>query len=154
MFTNELTSRLDIVVTSACALLLSAPSRVGELADIPLDFLLFKEDAQGNRRMFLRWYAEKMNQVTAKPVVIPEMEPVVERVITLLKPITDEARAYAAWLEDHPDEFPHAGVPLKGADEPLTYGEACAALKLAVNKGYARSVFNINLLKSLEKQRR
>ncbi|AAZ33375.1 MULTISPECIES: hypothetical protein [Pseudomonas] len=154
VFTNELTSRLDIVVTSACALLLSAPSRVGELADIPLDFLLFKEDAQGNRRMFLRWYAEKMNQVTAKPVVIPEMEPVVERVITLLKPITDEARAYAAWLEDHPDEFPpHAGVPLKGADEPLTYGEACAALKLAVNKGYARSVFNINLLKSLEKQK-
>ena len=154
VFTNELTSDLDIVVTSACALLLSAPSRVGELADLPLDFLLFKEDAQGNRRMFLRWYAEKMNQVTPKPVVRPEMEPVVERVITLLKPITDEARAYAAWLEDNPDDFPpHEGVPPKGPDEPLTYAEACAALKLAAPKGYARTVFNVKLLKSLEKQK-
>ncbi|KPZ20693.1 hypothetical protein ALQ62_01392 [Pseudomonas coronafaciens pv. zizaniae] len=154
VFTNELTSDLDIVVTSACALLLSAPSRVGELADLPLDFLLFKEDAQGNRRMFLRWYAEKMNQVTLKPVVRPEMEPVVVRVITLLKPITDEARAYAAWLEDNPDDFPpHEGVPLKGPDEPLTYVEACAALKLAAPKGYARAVFNAKFLKSLEKKK-
>jgi hypothetical protein len=154
VFNNELPRPLDIVVTSACALLLSAPSRVGELADLPLDFLLFKEDAQGKRRMFLRWYAEKMNQVTAKPVVRPEMEPVVERVITLLKPITDEARAYAAWLEDNPDDFPpHEGVPRKGPDEPLTYAEACAALKLAAHKGQARTVFNVNFLKSLEKQK-
>ena len=154
VFTNELTSDLDIVVTSACVLLLSAPSRVGELADVELDCLVFKEDTQGNRRMFLRWYAEKINQVTLKPVVRPEMEPVVERVITLLKPITDEARAYAAWLEDNPDDFPpHEGVPPKGPDEPLTYAEACAALKLAAPKGYARTVFNVKLLKSLEKQK-
>jgi hypothetical protein len=154
VFTNELTSDLDIVVTSACALLLSAPSRVGELADLPLDFLVFKEDAQGNRRMFLRWCAEKMNQVMLKPVVRPEMEPVVERVITLLKPITDEARVYAAWLEDNPDDFPpHKGVPPKGPDEPLTYTEACAALKLAATKSGARSVFNAKFLKSLEKQK-
>jgi hypothetical protein len=82
------------------------------------------------------------------------MEPVVERVITLLKPITDEARAYAAWLEDNPDDFPpHEGVPPKGPDEPLTYAEACAALKLAAPKGYARKVFNVKFLKSLEKQK-
>ncbi|MBD1551091.1 hypothetical protein [Pseudomonas typographi] len=154
VFTNELTSDLDIVVTSACALLLSAPSRVGELADLPLDFLVFKEDIQGNRRMFLRWYAEKINRVTLKPVVKPEMEPVVERVITLMKPITDEARAYAAWLEDNPDDFPpHEGVPPKGLDEPLTYVEACAALKLAAPKSSARAVFKTNFLKSLEKKK-
>jgi hypothetical protein len=154
VFTNELTSDLDIVVTSACALLLSAASRVGELADLPLDFLVFKEDAQGNPRMFLRWYAEKMNQVTLKPVVRPEMESVVERVITLLKPITDEARAYAAWLEDNPEDFPpHEGVPPKGPDEPLTHTEACAALKLTAPKGYSRTVFNFKFLKSLEKRK-
>ncbi|HGI9239979.1 TPA: hypothetical protein ACJVPP_004115 [Pseudomonas aeruginosa] len=155
VFTNELTRPLDIVVTSACALLLSAPSRVGELADVELDCLVFKEDTQGNRRMFLRWYAEKINQVTLKPVVKPEMEPVVERAITLLKPITDEARAYAAWLEDHPDEFPpHEGLPPKGPDEPLTYAEACAALKLTVHEDYSpRKVFYAKLLKSLEKQK-
>ncbi|RJX82166.1 hypothetical protein [Pseudomonas sp. LS-2] len=155
VFNNKLTRPIDIVVTSACALLLSAPSRVGELADVELDCLVFKEDAQGNPRMFLRWYAEKMNQVTLKPVVKPEMEPVVERVITLLKPITDEARAYAAWLEDHPDEFPpHEGLPPKSPDEPLTYAEACAALKLTVHERHTpQNVFNANFLKSLEKQK-
>lgn len=154
VFTNELTRPIDIVVTSACALLLSAPSRVGELADVELDCLVFKEDTQGNRRMFLRWYAEKKNQVTLKPVVKPEMEQVVERVITLLKPITDEARAYAGWLEDHPDEFPpHEGLPPKGPDEPLTYAEACAALKISCHGGSARSFFNIDFLEALEKRK-
>lgn len=155
VFTNELTRPLDIVVTSACALLLSAPSRVGELADVELDCLVFKEDAQGNRRMFLRWYAEKRNQVMLKPVVKPEMEPVVERVITLLKTITDEARAYAAWLEDHPDEFPPSeGLPPRGPDEPLTYAEACAALKLTVNeRASPRGVFNRSFLKGMEKKK-
>ncbi len=154
VFSNELTNPLDIVVTSACALLLSAPSRVGELPDVELDCLLFEEDAQGNRRMFLRWYAEKMNQVTRKPLVKPEMEPVVERAITLLKPITDDARAYAAWLEDHPDEFPpHEGLPPKGPDEPLTYAEACAALKLAVSdRTQSRSIFKRLFLKGMEQK--
>ena len=153
VFNNQLTRPLDIVVTSACALLLSAPSRVGELADVELDCLVFKEDTQGNQRMFLRWYAEKKNQVTLKPVVKPEMEPVVERVITLLKPITDEARAYAAWLEDHRDEFPpHEGLPPKGPDEPLTFAEACAALKLTAH-GSPRNIFNASFLKGMEKQK-
>lgn len=153
VFNNELTRPLDIVVTSACALLLSAPSRVGELADVELDCLVFKKDTQGNQRMFLRWYAEKKNQVMLKPVITPEMEPVVERAITLLKPITDEARAYAAWLEDHPDEFPpHEGLPSKGPDEPLTYTEACAALKLSVGNGPRRR-FNAKFLKGMEKQK-
>jgi hypothetical protein len=155
VFNNKLTSPLDIVVTSACALLLSAPSRVGELADVELDCLVFKEDTKGNRRMFLRWYAEKMNQVILKPVVKPEMEPVVERLIALLKPITHEARAYAAWLEDHPDEFPpHERLPARGPDEPLTYAEACATLKLTFNgDNSARATFNNMHLKCLEKRK-
>lgn len=155
VFTNELTRPLDIVVTSACALLLSAPSRVGELADVELDCRVFKEDTHGKRRMFLRWYAEKINQVTLKPVVKPEMEPVVERVITLLKPITDEARAYAAWLEEHPDEFPpHEGLPPKGPDEPLTFAEACAALKLSVHENHnPRTTFQNGFLKPMEQKK-
>ena len=154
VFNNELTNPLDIVVTSACALLLSVPSRVGELADVELECQVFKEDAEGNKTMFLRWYAEKMNEVVLKSLVKPEMKPIVERVIELLKPITDEARAYAAWLEDNPDEFPpHEGVPPKGPDEPLTYAEACAALKLACHKSGGRSCFNDRLLKSLEKKK-
>lgn len=145
MFNNDLSSHLDIVVTSACALLLSAASRVGELADVELDCLVFKEDSRGNRRMYLRWYAEKLKKTTLKPVVKPEMEPVVERALSLLKPITDEARAYAEWLEEHPDEFPpHEGVPKKGSEDPLTYQEVCAALQIPCTgdtKSSPRSLF-------------
>lgn len=153
MFNNDMTSPLDIVVTSACALLLCAPSRVGELPDVELDCVVFKETSDGNRRMFLRWYAEKLNKTTLKPVVKPEMESVVERAIALLKPITDEARAYAAWLEDHPDQFPpHEGLPQKGPDDPLTYAEACAALAISnFIPGRARTNFKVRFLGSFEK---
>ena len=113
LFNNELTSPLDIITVSACAILLSHPSRIGELADVERNCIVFKDDADGGPRMFLRWYAEKGFGATIKPVV-GGMEPVVERVIKLLVPITDEARTYAAWLEEHPDEFPpHEGVPQK-----------------------------------------
>ena len=71
------------------------------------------------------------------------MESSVKRVIKMLDPITDQARKYAAWLEDHPDEYPpHDGVPLKGPDEPLSYNEACAALKVKVyERTTSRQVF-------------
>jgi hypothetical protein len=155
MFNNDLSSPLDIVVTSACALLLSAPSRIGELADVEHDCVVLKEGSNGNRRMFLRWYGEKINKPLLKPVVKPEMEPVVERAITLLKPITDDGRAYAAWLENHPDQFPpHDGLPQKGVDDPLTYAEACAALTLSVPGSHApRSVFKSSFLRPLEKRK-
>ncbi|MEL7614546.1 hypothetical protein AAGW18_18755 [Vreelandella titanicae] len=133
LFNNALASPLDIITTSACVFLLSQPSRIGELVDVERDCVVFKEDVDGGQRMFLRWYAEKGFGATVKPVVTG-MESSVERAIKLLVPITDEARKYAAWLEDHPDEYPpHAGVPLKGPDAPLSYDEVCAALKMKVN---------------------
>lgn len=152
LFNNDLASPLDILTTSACALLLSQPSRIGELADVEHDCVLFKEGADGGQRMFLRWYAEKGYGATTK-AVITGMEPAVKRAIELVTPITNEARQYAAWLEDHPDEYPpHEGVPLKGQDEPLSYDEACAALKLKlVGKKTPRTNFKKGLLNPLAK---
>lgn len=152
LFNNDLVSKLDIITISACGLLLSQPSRIGELVDVECDCVVFKEDAVGGQRMFLRWYAEKGFGATTKPV-ITGMESTVERVIMLLAPITDEARQYAAWLEDHPDEYPpHAGVPLKGPDEPLSYEEACAALKIKFYaKKSSRKYFKSSLIDSLAK---
>lgn len=153
LFNNDLTSPLDIITVSACAILLSQPSRIGELADVERDCVLFKKDAKGGQRMFLRWYAEKGYGATIKPVMTG-MEPVVERVIEMMLPITDEARSYAAWLEDNPDDFPpHDGVPLKGADDPLTYEEACAALKTAVHPNHsARRTFKDHWVDSMGKR--
>lgn len=153
LFNNDLSSPLDIVTVSACALLLSQPSRIGELADVEHDCVLFKESAEGSQRMFLRWYAEKGFGATTKPV-FTGMEPAVERVIRLLAPITDEARSYAGWLEDHPDEFPpHKDLPMKGRDDPLSYEEACAALKLQTGKHkLARNKFRNCFLVPLAKR--
>jgi len=77
----------------------------------------------------------------------------VKRAIELVTPITNEARQYAAWLEDHPDDYPpHEGVPLKAPDEPLSYGEACAALKLKlVGKKTARTTFKAAFINPLAK---
>lgn len=154
LFNNDLTSPLDITTLSACALLLSQPSRIGELADVECDCLVFKEDADGGKRMFLRWYAEKGFGATTKPVV-KGMESSVERVIKLLTPITEEARTYAAWLEDHPDEFPsHEDLPPKGQDDPLTYEEACLALKTKSAIGRSvRKYFEVEWLDSLAKNK-
>lgn len=154
LFNNDLTSPLDIITVSACALLLSQPSRVGELADVERDCVVFKDDTSGGQRMFLRWFSEKGFGATIKPVVTG-MESSVERVVKLLTPITEEARTYAAWLEDHPDEFPpHEGVPLKGPDDPLSYGEACAALKLQFNyPNSPRTIFKKKFLDSVEKNK-
>lgn len=136
LFNSELVSPLDIVVTSACALLLSQPARIGELADVEHDCILYKQAVNGGERMFLRWYAEKGFGATTKPVVTG-MEPVVLQVVNRLLPITAEARRYAAWLEDHPDEFPlHNGRPQKGLDTPLTYSEVCSALKISPRGGW------------------
>lgn len=150
VFNNDLASPLDIITTSACVLLLSQPSRIGELVDVERDCVVFKEDADGGQRMFLRWYAEKGFGATIKPVVTG-MESSVERAIKLLVPLTDEARKYAAWLEDHPDEYPpHAGVPQKGLDAPLSYDEVCAALKMKVNvKSSPRGAFKTLFLDPL-----
>lgn len=150
LFNNNLSTPLDIVTLSACVLLLSQPSRIGELADVERDCVIYKHDAQGGGRMFLRWYGEKGFGATTKPVV-KGMESAVERMFQLLTPITDEARTYAAWLEDYPDQFPpHEGLPSKDADEPLSYHEVCAALKTKVYLNHnARSIFKEKWLDSL-----
>lgn len=154
IFNNDITSPLDIITVSACALLLSQPGRIGELADVEHDCVIFKTDAEGGQRMFLRWYAEKGFGATTKPVVTG-MESSIERVLKLLIPITDEARAYAAWLEDHPHDFPpHSDLPIKGPDEPLSYEEACAALKITSTGRYAaRTLFKDQWLNSLSNRR-
>ncbi|MBL4797304.1 MAG: hypothetical protein JKY50_07810 [Oleispira sp.] len=154
LFNNDLTCPLDITTLSACALLLSLPSRIGELADVEHNCVIYKEEADsGKKRMFLRWYAEKGFGASTKPVV-KGMESSVERAIKLIATITEEARTYAAWLEDHPDEFPpHEDLPLKGQDDPLTYKEACLALKADPSiQNSPRTYFRVKWLNILEEQ--
>jgi len=152
LFNNNLSEPIDIVVTSACAILLSQPSRIGELADMEYECILFKDGDHGSQRMFLRWYAAKGFGVTIKPVV-KGMEPVVKSAVERMQAITDEARSYAAWLEDHPDDFPpHERVPNKGLDEPLTYAEACSALKYT-DLRQPRYTFKRNFIDALAKNK-
>ena len=129
IFNHSDLSPLDAVVTSTCALLLAAPSRVGELADLTEDCLFYVEDhTNGEKRLFLRWYAEKISKRFTKPVNTG-MESVARRAVAMMKWRNRSARRYAKWLEENPDTFPHHdGVPDKGPDEPLTYFEMLSAL--------------------------
>ena len=157
IFNQSDLSDLDAVVTSACALLLSVPARIGELADLPHDCLFYKEnEANGEPQMFLRWRAEKVKE---KKKYLPKavntgMDPAVERALELLKPVTSEAREYAKWLEDNPDTFPpHDGVPNKDPDEPLTYAEMRSALMIDPREESERSKFRDEFLIPLAKMK-
>ena len=67
-------------------------------------------------------------------------------------PLTQEAREYAAWLEDNPDTFPpHKTLPNVAPNTPLTYEQVCDALKITVSKGRTpRSLFKIHFLRELK----
>ncbi|MFW7523768.1 hypothetical protein ACODM8_06460 [Vibrio ostreicida] len=154
IFNHSALTSLDAVVVSACALMLSVPSRVGELPDVPHKCKFFRQDEDGNDRMFLRWYSEKTRERLPKPVN-NKMDGAVDRALELLEPITSEAREYAKWLENNPNTFPpHDGVPNKGPDEPLTYPEMLQSLTLkkSIEKvNNERSIFNKAFLKPLNK---
>ncbi|MCW9052613.1 MAG: hypothetical protein OQJ91_09955 [Motiliproteus sp.] len=127
--------RLDVMVTSSVALLLSAPARISELAYVhhDVEFIEVDRDADDSQ-LYLRWYGSK--GFGDKPVpVLEQMRGPCETAIRRVRALTEEGREYAQWLEEHPEKFPpHAKLPKKGLDSPLSYEEACDALLLTYNK--------------------
>ncbi|MAZ88373.1 MAG: hypothetical protein CL693_12090 [Cellvibrionaceae bacterium] len=148
------TSFLDIVVTSSVALLLSAPARIGELAYVTHDVSFDDVDpVTGESQLYLRWYGLK--GFGDKPVpVIDQMRSICEEAIRRVKKFTEEGRAYAKWLEDHPDQFPpHASLPNKKHDDPLSYEEACDALTFSYKNNTPRSVIRDGFLRVLNRKK-
>lgn len=133
---------LDIMTTSSVAIMLSQPSRIGELNYLKKDCFYSEFDSHGFEQLYMLWYSEKGYGSNRK--LIPEsMVETCREAVSRVIDITQEAREYAKWLEDNPEVFPyHEGVPNKDIDAPLTLKEACDALMIS-----SRSISLRGLLK-------
>lgn len=144
---------VDIMTTSAVALMLSQPSRIGELKYVKKDCLFTEHDAQGREQLFILWYSLKSFGANRKPI-IGSMAKICQEAVERLIEITEEARGYAKWLEENPDLFPyHSGVPSKGQDEPLSLQEACNSLNISKKNSLSKDLFKSYLSKIVAAQK-
>ncbi|UYG06862.1 hypothetical protein [Halomonas sp. M4R1S46] len=132
---------LDIMTTSAVAIMLSQPSRVGELKYVKKDCFFSEKDSQGRKQLYMLWHSNKGFGPNKKP--IPDsMVDICKEAVSRVVEITQEARDYAKWLEENPESFPpHAGVPNRNIDEPLSLQEVCDSLMLSTKNHPPRNVF-------------
>lgn len=93
-------SASDLITTSACAILLSAPSRVSELMDLSVDCEIWRKSGVDDK-YGLRWNASKGGTRCIKWVSSAMIE-VAQKAIQNLKDISHSARLVAKWYEDNP----------------------------------------------------
>lgn len=144
------TDHRDIFVTSNCALLLSAPGRVGELKVLAAEnALTYKKNSEGKSELFINWYGQKGFGFINKPV--PEVwKNFTEESFRRIKDITEEPRKLAKWLEDNPDDFPlHENRPMVAQNLPLTPEQIHDALCISIS-GTASSSLRTWLKKTLK----
>lgn len=134
MFNNRPELPDDILITSAVAIMLSHPCRIGELVYLKNNCLTTELDSTGREQLYMIWYSEK-GFGNNKKIIPDSMAEICKEAVRRMQSITEEARKYAKWLEENPDEFPpHSTVPKKGLDEPLLIEEICSALLLVTTK--------------------
>lgn len=141
MFANDLQAPRDRFTTSIFALLMCAPSRVGEVQDLPVNCLHSEVDSKGNKRLGLRFYAGKGYGADIKWVSTAMREIAVEAVRRLTE-MSEEGRRLATWYETKPDKFyRHEGCPDVGEFAPLTGEQAAMALGLSVKRPFLSQYF-------------
>jgi hypothetical protein len=94
----------DILVTSVCALLCGAPSRIAEVIRLPVDCEVPQKTPGGLDVLSLRWWPEKGAPPMLKPVV-SSMRDVVAEALSRLRSITAEGRKLARWYSAHPGQL-------------------------------------------------
>lgn len=135
MFSNKLEAPRDVFTTSIFGLLMSAPSRISEIQQLPLNCLHREKDKEGTMRLGLRFYGGKgyASDIKYMPTVF---EDTVVEAARRLSDLSKAGRALAKWYEDNPTEFyPHANCPKVGQDVPLSHTQACEALGLSIEGG-------------------
>lgn len=161
IWANNPESPRDIFITSNCVILLSQPSRVGELNLIPHDCIpLDLETASSKHRMantgdgekplFIKWYGQKGFGHISKP--IPSvLAPFCIEAVKRIRSITEEPRQLAKFLEENPHDFPrHDRCPEVSQDTVLTPHQVLDALCLERGKNTARNYLKI-WLKRIQK---
>jgi len=129
MFFNDLQAPRDRFTTSIFALCSSAPSRISEVQELPINCLHREPDPKtGVQRLGLRFYSGKGYESDIKwiPTVMID---VVEEAVRRLSELSEPGRKLARWLEAHPDKFyRHEDCPSVAENHPLTPEQALAAL--------------------------
>lgn len=99
------TNAADVLVSSATAILCSAPDRINEVLLLPVNCEVRKKWKDSGEDVYgLRWWPAK----GAEPMVkwmIPSMAGVVEEAVGKIRRLTEEARAVARWYEESPDQL-------------------------------------------------
>ncbi len=130
IFANNPTNERDIFTTSVFAMLMSAPSRITEVLALPVDCEITEIDRDGVERYGWRFFAGKGFEGDIKWIP-SEMVSVAKEAVSRQKKLSANARALAAWVEDHPEKFyRHENCPEVADDEPLTLKQAQQALGL------------------------
>lgn len=95
---------IDVIVSSAAAMMCASPDRISELLSLPLDCEVRQKNTKtGEEAYGLRWWPAKGAAPMIKWVV-PSMASVVQEAIEKIRKVTDEARHVAKWYEDHPGQ--------------------------------------------------
>ncbi|WP_044370463.1 integrase [Burkholderia pseudomallei] len=99
------TSPGDVLVSSVVAILCSAPDRISEVLQLPVNCeVRQKREGSEETAYGLRWWPAKGAAPMVKWVV-PTMTGVVEAAIAKIRRLTDEARDVARWYEEHPTQL-------------------------------------------------
>lgn len=135
MFANKLEAPRDVFTTSIFGLLMSAPSRVSEIQQLPLNCFHREKDRSGVMRRGLRFYGGKgyASDIKYMPTIFEDTAVEAARRLTDL---TKPGRELAKWYQDHPNEFyRHENCPNVSEDHPLTASQACEAVGISSHGG-------------------
>lgn len=142
IYVSRPTALRDIMTSTSAVIMMCAPSRIGELVEAAVDPFVEKTTKSGKQELFVEWFGAKGAGRHDKP--IPEtMAPLYKEAVRRIKSVTEEPRALARWLEEHPDEFPpHPECPKVDQDIELTPKQVLSALNQGDGRG---GITNIKL---------
>jgi hypothetical protein len=133
IFASRPHSPKDIFTTATFAMLMSAPSRISEVLELPVDCEVEQEDSEGIARYGWRFYAGKGfgGDIKWIPTV---MVGIAKEAITRIKELTSESRELAEWIENTPNKFyRHQNCPNVEENQSLSNIQVCQALGLSCN---------------------
>lgn len=98
------TSPGDVLVSSTVAILCSAPDRISEVLELPMDCEVLSDALGGPAAYGLRWRPAKGANAMIKWVV-QSMATVLKQAISRVRSLTSEAREVARWYEKNPSRM-------------------------------------------------
>lgn len=133
IFANNPLDPRDIFTSSTFAMLMSAPSRITEVLELPVDCEVEEKDSKGVLRYGWRFYSGKGYGADIKWIPT-EMVGIAKDAVRRITELTVESRKLAIWIESNPTKFyRHANCPDVANDQLLTAVQVCQALGLVCN---------------------